>query len=66
VAIVDLIEPLTVGQNIHIKGANDDFTQPVLELQYEREQIQQGGKGQSVGIKVNQKVHENDRVFLVE
>ena len=65
VAIIDLTDALAVGQTIRIKGANDDFTQAVAELQYEHENIQEGKKGQSIGIKVNQKVHENDQVFLV-
>ena len=65
VAIIDLSAPLSVGQAVHIKGASDDFTQPVNELQYEHQNIQAGKKGQSVGIKVKQKVHENDQVFLV-
>lgn len=65
VAIVDLSEALAVGQTIHVKGAHDDFTQEVRELEYEHEAIKEGKPGQQVGIKVDQKVHENDQVFLV-
>ena len=66
VAIIDLADVLSVGQTVHIKGAHDDFTQQIKELQFEHENIPAGKKGQSVGIKVEQKVHENDQVFLVE
>lgn len=66
VAIVDLLEPLHVGQSVHFKGTHDDFTQAVNQLQFEHTDIQSGKKGQSVGIKVDQKIHENVQVFLVE
>jgi hypothetical protein len=64
VAIIDLAAPLNVGQTVHIKGAHDDFTQVIGEMQFELHSIESGKKGQSVGIKVSQKVHENDQVFL--
>ena len=65
VAIVKLEEPLQVGQTIHLKGAHDDFTQEIKEMQYEHQAITDGKTGQEVGVKVDQKVHENDQVFLV-
>ena len=65
VAIIELAEALKVGQTVHFKGAHDDFTQEVKELQYEHAAIAEGKPGQQVGIKVDQKVHENDQVFVV-
>ncbi len=64
VAIIELSEPLRLGQTIHFKGAHDDFTQEVTDLQYEHAAIEEGKAGQQVGVKVSQKVHENDQVFL--
>lgn len=64
VAIIELSEPLEVGQTIHFKGAHDDFTQEVTDLQYERQAIPEGKPGQQVGVKVQEKIHENDQVFL--
>ena len=66
VAIVDLKAGLEIGQTIHFKGARDDFTQTLNQMQYEHEEIKKAKKGQSVGIKVDQKVHENVEVLLVE
>lgn len=66
VAIIELSAPLEVGQTIHIKGANDDFTEEVQEIQFEHKAIEKGLRGQQVGVKVSQKAHENDQVFLVE
>ena len=65
VGIIELNAPLKVGDTIHIKGAHDDFTQTVDSLQIEHEGVESANKGDSVGLKVIQPVHPNDRVFLV-
>ncbi|MBI4050325.1 MAG: hypothetical protein HY398_02650 [Candidatus Doudnabacteria bacterium] len=63
VAIVKLQKPLKVGDKVHFKGAHDDFTQEIRELQYEHQALAAAKAGQEVGIKVEQKVHENDEVL---
>ncbi len=65
VAIIDLTAPLKLNQTVHIKGAHTDFTQPVSQLQFEHQDIPEGKAGQQVGIKVEQKIRENDEVFVV-
>ncbi|MBN1521832.1 MAG: hypothetical protein JW928_04800 [Candidatus Aureabacteria bacterium] len=65
VGIIQLTGTLKVGDTIHIKGAHDDFTQNVDSLQIEHDQVQEAGKGDAVGVKVKNKVHENDVVFKV-
>lgn len=64
VAIVKLVAPLKVGQIVHFKGAADDFSQEIKEMQFDHQAISEGSAGQEVGIKVDQKVHENDQVFV--
>lgn len=64
VAIVELSAPLAVGQQIHVKGAHDDFTQEVKDMQFEHQAITAGRPKQQVGIKVEKAAHENDQVFL--
>ncbi len=66
VAIVELAEALSVGQNVRFKGASDNFTQTVSQLQFEHQDISAGKKGQQVGVKVEQKVREGVKVFAVE
>lgn len=56
---------LNVGDTIHIKGHTSDFTQQISSMQIEHEQIQKAKKGDDIGIKVDQKVHEHDEVYLV-
>lgn len=65
VGIIELSGPLKVGDAIHIKGAHDDFTQTVDSMQIEHETIDSAGKGDVVGIRVTQKVHPHDKVFIV-
>ena len=63
VGIIKLKAELKVGDKIHIKGAHDDFTQTVRSMQYNHKDISHARRGLEVGIKVPQKVHENDKVY---
>ena len=63
VAIIELKAPLNVGDTIAIKGPNTDFEQVVDSMQIEHENIQHAEKGQSIGLKVAQRVRETDAVY---
>ena len=65
VGIIELTGELKVGDTIHIKGAHDDFTQTIDSMQIEHDKVDKAKKGDAVGIKVAQKVHEHDKVYLV-
>lgn len=56
---------LNVGDKIHIKGATTDFEQNISSMQIEHEQVEKAKKGQSIGLKVEQPVRENDKVYKV-
>ena len=64
--IVKLSAPLKKGDKIRIEGTTTNFEQVVNEMQFEREEIESGKKGQEVGVKVDEKVRDGDSVFLVE
>lgn len=64
VGIIKLTAPLAVGDRIRIKGAHDDFSQAVESMQIEKDKITKAKAGDEVGIKVAQKVHENDTVYI--
>ncbi|MFW6111085.1 MAG: translation elongation factor-like protein [Thermoproteota archaeon] len=66
VAVVELNASLTVGDRILIKGATTDFEQDVQSMQIEHEDIEQAEAGQSVGMKVEQRVREGDIVYKKE
>ena len=64
VGIVELTEGgLAVGEKIHILGKHTDFTQTVDSMQVEHQNVTRAEKGSKVGIKVKEKVRENDQVF---
>lgn len=66
VAVVKLNDTLQVGDNVHMKGTTTDFTQKVDSMQIEHENVEKAGKGQSVGLKVVEKVRAGDSVIKVE
>ena len=65
VAVVDLQVPLSVGDRILIRGATTDFEQTVKSMQIEHEDVNEAATGQSVGLKVEEKVREKDIVYKV-
>ena len=65
VGIIKLDAPLKVGDTIHIKGAHDDITQSVDSMQIEHESVESAKKGDEVGIKVIEKVHPHDEVYIL-
>jgi putative protease len=56
---------LSVGEKIKIKGHSTDFEQQVDSMQVEHASVQKVKAGDEVGIKVAQKVHENDTVYVI-
>jgi putative protease len=56
---------LGIGDTIHIKGATTDFTQTVESMEIEHKKVEEGKVGDSVGIKVIEKVRRHDRVYKV-
>ena len=65
VAVVELSEPLQVGDTIHITGHTTDLTQKVESMQVEHQNVEKAEKGESVGLKVNGEVKERDLVYKV-
>lgn len=66
-AAIELEDHLKVGDTIHIKGHTTDFEQEVESMQIENETVQEAKKGDSIGVKVKERVRRNDVVYkLVE
>jgi translation initiation factor IF-2 len=63
VAAVELTDKLKVGEKIRIKGNTTDLTQTVSSMQIEHKTVKEAKKGDSVGIKVDDKVRPNDLVY---
>lgn len=63
VAVIELSDSLKVGDTIRIVGGQTDFEQVVESMEIERQKVQEAKTGDSVGLKVNQKVREGYRVY---
>ncbi|MBI4300191.1 MAG: translation elongation factor-like protein [Chloroflexi bacterium] len=65
VAGIDLNAPLKVGDRIHIKGHTTDLEMPVDSMQIDRQNVQEAKPGDSIGIKVPDRVRRGDKVYKI-
>jgi len=63
VAVIKLEDSLKVGDTIRIVGGQTDFTQTVESMEIEHKKVKEAKAGDSVGVKVAQKVREGYRVY---
>jgi len=64
-AVLKLMMPLSVGDNIRIKGHTTDFTQTVNSIQINHFPYQTANKGDEIGLGVIQRVRRKDRVYKI-
>mgnify|MGYP001564339344 CR=1 FL=1 len=65
VAVVDVTGELNVGDDISIEGSSTNVRQRVGSMQVEHKSVQAAKRGQSVGMKVSDRVREGDVVYKV-
>ena len=65
VAVIDLTAKVAVGDTIRVKGMTSDFRQKVESMQIEHVNVQNANAGQSIGLKVMDKVREGDLVYKI-
>lgn len=63
VAVIELSGTLEVGDTIRIAGGETDFEQTIDSMEAERVKINEAKAGDSVGLKVGQKVREGYKVY---
>jgi len=63
VAVVELKAPISVGDKILIKGPTTDLEQTIESMEIEHEKVTRAEAGQSIGLKVKDRVRENDTVY---
>lgn len=64
VAAIDITKgTLKVGDKIHIKGHTTDIEQDVDSIQIEHQSVPEAKPGDSIGIKVKDKVRDHDIVY---
>jgi hypothetical protein len=65
VAVLDLKDKLEEGDEIRFVGGETDFTQKAKSMEVDHEKIKKAKKGDSVGLKTEQKVREDYKVYKV-
>jgi len=63
VAAIKLNGRLSIGDEIHIKGHTTDMTMTVGSMQIDKNPVDDASSGDSVGIKVNDRVRPGDKVY---
>lgn len=65
VAGIDMEGTLKVGDKIHIVGHTTDIEMAISSMQIDNANVEQAKKGDSVGIKVPDRVRRGDKVYKV-
>ena len=66
VAVVKLSDSLSIGDKIFIEGATTKLEQEVKSMQIDKNPVEKAEAGQSIGLKVDDKVREGDKVYKLE
>lgn len=65
VAVVDLTDKVSVGDTISIEGAVTNLKETINSIEVEHKKIQTAKAGDSIGLKVSDRVREGDAVYKV-
>ena len=65
VAGIELEAALKVGDKIHIKGHTTDLEMNIDSMQIDNVPVQQAKAGDSIGVKVSDRVRNGDTVYKV-
>jgi len=66
VAVIELTDKLSVGDMISVEGPNTNFQQKIDSMQIEHKNIKTAKKGDSIGLKVIDRVRETDSVYKIQ
>lgn len=65
VGVIELSDEIKIGDRISIEGSTTNFQQDVKSMQIHQKDVEVAKKGDSIGIKVSDRVREGDQVFKV-
>ncbi|MHC4394858.1 MAG: translation elongation factor-like protein [Planctomycetota bacterium] len=65
VAGIELTAALKVGDKIHIKGHTTDLQMDVDSMQIDNAQVTEAKAGDSIGVKVSDRVRSGDTVYKI-
>lgn len=56
---------IEIGDTLHFKGKTTDFNDTVTRMESEKQSVDQARPGDEIGMKVKERVRENDSVYKV-
>jgi translation elongation factor EF-1alpha len=56
---------IRIGDTLHFKGHTTDFQDTVASMEMEHQPVHEAKPGDEIGIKVKERVRENDKVYKV-
>jgi len=65
VAVIELTATVSVGDRILIKGPTTNLEQTIDSMEIEHEKVQRAKAGESIGLKVKDRVRETDIVYKI-
>jgi putative protease len=65
VAVVEVSDEINVGDEISIEGATTNIKQKIDSMEIEHEKVEKAKAGDSIGLKVPDKVREGDVVYKI-
>jgi translation elongation factor EF-1alpha len=65
VAVIELTSSVSVGDRILIRGPTTNLEQQIDSMEIEHEKVQMAKAGQSIGLKVKDRVRETDIVYKI-
>jgi len=65
VAVVEVLDEIRVGEEIAVRGYTTDFTQTIDSMEIGHKKVDAARKGDSVGLKVKDRVREGDKVYWI-
>ena len=65
VAVIDLTDALKAGDTIKVVGGETEFEQTVGSMEVDHKKVDTAKKGESVGLKIEQKVRDGYKVYKI-
>jgi len=66
VAVIELTSPVKEGDIIRVVGGKEtDFEQEVKSMQVDHKEVKSAKKGDSIGLKIKEKVHEGYKAYKI-
>lgn len=65
VAVIQLEKDIQMNDTVLIEGETTSLTQKAVSIEIEHRKVEQAKAGQLIGLKVDGKVRENDKVYII-